>query len=142
MLCESAERPPEGREWRYELKLDGFRAIGRKAGRSAQLWSRNEKDFTRRFSGVVKGIAELPNDTVIDGEIVALDENGRPSFNLLQGLGNHQETVLYAFDLLMLLGKDVRLWRSMIGASSFVRSSPHCRPEFDIPKPSTSPFQN
>jgi ATP-dependent DNA ligase len=38
MLCESAERPPEGREWRYELKLDGFRAIGRKSGRSAQLW--------------------------------------------------------------------------------------------------------
>jgi ATP-dependent DNA ligase len=35
MLCESAERPPDGREWRYELKLDGFRAIGRKAGRSA-----------------------------------------------------------------------------------------------------------
>jgi ATP-dependent DNA ligase len=44
MLCESAERPPEGREWRYELKLDGFRAIGRKSGRSAQLWSRNQKD--------------------------------------------------------------------------------------------------
>lgn len=110
MLCESAEPPPEGREWRYELKLDGFRAIGRKAGRSAQLWSRNQKDFTRRFPDVVKGIAELPNDTVIDGEIVALDERGRPSFNLLQGLGNPQAIVLYAFDLLMLRGKDVRLW--------------------------------
>jgi ATP-dependent DNA ligase len=63
MLCESAERPPEGREWRYELKLDGFRATGRKSGRSAQLWSRNQKDFTRRFAGVAKGIANLPNDT-------------------------------------------------------------------------------
>jgi ATP-dependent DNA ligase len=48
MLCASIERPPEDREWRYELKLDGFRAIGRKSGRSAQLWSRNQKDFTRR----------------------------------------------------------------------------------------------
>jgi ATP-dependent DNA ligase len=86
MLCESAERLPEGDEWRYELKLDGFRAIGRKSGRSAQLWSRNQKDFTRRFPDVVKGIAELPSDTVIDGEVVALDENGRPSFNLPQGV--------------------------------------------------------
>ena len=110
MLCESAERPPEGREWRYELKLDGFRAIGRKSGRSAQLWSRNQKDFTRRFPDVVKGIAELPSDTVIDGEIVALDENGKPSFNLLQGFGGRASAiVLYAFDLLMLRGKDTRL---------------------------------
>ena len=72
----------------YELKLDGFLAIGRKSGRSAQLWSRNQKDFTRGFAAVAKGIAELPNDTVIDGEIVALDENGKPSFNLLQGFGD------------------------------------------------------
>jgi DNA ligase D-like protein (predicted ligase) len=110
MLCQSTELPPEGPDWRYELKLDGFRAIGRKAGRTAQLWSRNQKDFTRRFPSVVKGIAELPNDTVIDGEIVALDENGKPSFNLLQGFGEPQAIVLYAFDLLMLDGKDVRLW--------------------------------
>jgi ATP-dependent DNA ligase len=110
MLCESAELPPEAREWRYELKLDGFRAIGRKSGRSAQLWSRNQKDFTRRFPDVVKGIAGLPNDTVIDGEIVALDESGKPSFNLLQGFGEAQAIVRYAFDLLMLQGKDVRMW--------------------------------
>src|SRR5438105_12377807 len=105
MLCESTEAPPEGREWRYELKLDGFRAIGRKSGRSAQLWSRNQKDFTRRFPDIVKGIRELPNDTVVDGEIVALDENGKPSFNLLQGFGSAQAIVLYAFDLLMMQGK-------------------------------------
>ena len=111
MLCESAERPPEGREWRYELKLDDFRAIGRKAGRSAQLWSRNKKDFVRRFPGVVEGIAELPSDTVIDGEIVALDATGKPSFNLLQGFGAGSATiVMYAFDLLMWQGKDRRQW--------------------------------
>ena len=111
MLCESAERPPEGREWSYELKLDGFRAIGRRSGRNAQLWSRNQKDFTRRFRDVTKAIVDLPNDTIIDGEIVALDENGRPSFNLLQGFGDARAIVLYAFDLLMLRGKDVRLGR-------------------------------
>jgi bifunctional non-homologous end joining protein LigD len=111
MLCEGAERPPEGSNWRYELKLDGYRAIGRKSGRSAQLWSRNQKDFTRRFPDIVKGIAELQSDTVIDGEIVALDEGGKPSFNLLQGFGSASAIVLYAFDLLMLRGKDVRRWR-------------------------------
>jgi ATP-dependent DNA ligase len=110
MLCQSIELPPEGPDWRYELKLDGFRAIGRKSGRSAQLWSRNQKDFTRRFPDVVKAVAKLPDDTIIDGEIVALDEHGRPSFNLLQGFGNVQAIVLYAFDLLMLQGKDVRSW--------------------------------
>ena len=109
MLCQSAQRPPEDREWRYELKLDGFRAIGRKSGRSTQLWLRNQNDLTRRFPGVVRGIAGLPNDTVLDGEIVAFDEHGRPSFNLLQGLGSAQAIVFYAFDLLMLRGNDVRL---------------------------------
>jgi hypothetical protein len=70
MLCQSAENPLEGPGWRYEQKLDGFRSIGRKSGRSAQLWSRNQKDFTRRFPAMVKSIAGLPDDTVIDGEIV------------------------------------------------------------------------
>jgi ATP-dependent DNA ligase len=55
--CRTATR---GTEWRYELKLDGFRAIRRKSGRSAQLWSRHQKDFTGRFLEVTRGIAELP----------------------------------------------------------------------------------
>ena len=109
MLCHGAERLPEGHEWRYELKLDGFRAIGRKAGRSTQLWSRNQKNFARRFPTVVKALSALPDDTVIDGEVVALDEVGRPSFDLLQGLGAQEPLiVLYAFDLLMMRGRDVR----------------------------------
>jgi bifunctional non-homologous end joining protein LigD len=110
MLCTGAERLPENPEWRYEVKLDGFRAIGRKAGRTTQLWSRNQKNFARRFPGVVKALANVPEDTIIDGEVVALDEHGRPSFELLQGLGTGVPlVVLYAFDLLMLRG-DVRLW--------------------------------
>ncbi|MBV9498629.1 MAG: non-homologous end-joining DNA ligase [Acidobacteriaceae bacterium] len=112
MLCQSVESPPEGRDWHYELKLDGFRAIGRKSGRTCQLWSRNHKDFTRRFPGVASALLELPSDTVVDGEVVALDQEGRPAFNLLQGFGGKAaDVVLYTFDLLMLRGKDVRLWR-------------------------------
>ena len=85
MLCPGAERLPEGREWRYELKLDGFCAIGRKAGRSAQLWSRNQKNFARRFPGMVNAVANWPDDTLIEGEVAALDEQGRSSFDILQG---------------------------------------------------------
>lgn len=111
MLCQSAEPLPEGRDWRYELKLDGFRAIVRKAGRTAQLWSRNQKNFARRFPRVVKALTVLPDDTVIDGEVVALDQHGKPSFDLLQGLGPGEPLiVLYAFDLLMMRGRDVRSW--------------------------------
>lgn len=111
MLCGSAACPPDGGEWRYELKLDGFRAIGPKSGRSTQLWSRNQKDFTRRFPDVVKGIRELPNDTVIDGEIVALDIAGKPSFKPSARPGYWSSSNCHvAFDLLMWEGRDVRAW--------------------------------
>ena len=111
MLCHGVERLPEGRKWCYELKLDGFRALGRKAGRTPQLWSRNQKKLARRFPTVVKALTALPDDTVIDGEVVALDERGHPSFDLLQGLGTGGPLiVLYAFDLLMLRGRDIRGW--------------------------------
>ncbi len=107
MLCETAERPPEGPDWRYELKLDGYRAIGFKTGGQAHLWSRNGKDFVRRFPEVAKSIASLPEDTAIDGEIVALDTDGKPSFALLQNSGKAAIT-FYAFDLLMMRGRDLR----------------------------------
>jgi len=107
MLCETAERPPEGPEWRYELKLDGYRAIGFKTDSQARLWSRNGKDFVRRFPEIAKAIASLPENTAIDGEIVALDPDGKPSFALLQGSGA-TPVVFYAFDLLMMRGRDLR----------------------------------
>jgi ATP-dependent DNA ligase len=92
MLCQGMERLPEGSEWHYELTLDGFRAIGRKAGRGAQLWSRNQKSLSRRFPSVVKGINGLPDDTIIHGEVVALNQHGRPSFDLLQGARDRRAT--------------------------------------------------
>jgi bifunctional non-homologous end joining protein LigD len=95
------------------LRVEGstaFAALGRKSGRNGQLWSRNQKDFTRCFPQVVKAIAQLPNDTIIDGEIVALDEHG----NIIQSgarVGqSRRDSVLYAFDLLMLDGRDLRRW--------------------------------
>ena len=99
---------PEGDSWAYELKLDGYRAIAFKADGRVQLWSRNNKDFNRKYPGVAAALAELPDETVIDGEIVALDESGRPSFNLLQNYGSSDSPIFYyVFDLLILSGHDV-----------------------------------
>jgi bifunctional non-homologous end joining protein LigD len=78
MLCETADRPTEGAEWRYELKLDGYRGIGFETEGQAKLWSRNGKDFVRRFPEVAKAIASLPEDMAIDGEIGVLDADGKP----------------------------------------------------------------
>lgn len=134
MLCENAEWPPEGSQWRYELKLDGFRAIGHKLGRTARLWSRNHKDFSRRFRSVASALGELPDDTIVDGEIVALDQDGRPAFNLLRGFGEAAEIVLYTFDLLMWRGRDVRsspVEERRARLSETARNSPR---QFDILK--------
>lgn len=73
---------PHNGERHRRMKLDGYRAIGFKSGGKVQLRSRNDNDFTSRYRHIAKTLEALPDDTVIDGEIVALDESGRPSFNL------------------------------------------------------------
>jgi bifunctional non-homologous end joining protein LigD len=99
---------PEGPAWSYELKLDGFRALAVKSDGSIRLRSRNDKDFNRRYPGVVRGLANLPDETVLDGEVVALDEAGRPSFTALQNFGSGTASVFYyVFDVLVLAGCDV-----------------------------------
>jgi bifunctional non-homologous end joining protein LigD len=59
-------------QWVYQLKFDGYRAIAFKTGGRVHLRSRNDHDFTRRYPAIAGGLANLPDDTVIDGEIVAL----------------------------------------------------------------------
>jgi bifunctional non-homologous end joining protein LigD len=110
MLLEPVAALPDNRaEWLYQLKLDGYRAIAFKSGGVISLRSRNENDFSLRYTSVMKALAKLPNETVIDGEIVALSEDGRSSFNLLQNHGStHPNLFYYVFDVLVLAGKDVR----------------------------------
>jgi ATP-dependent DNA ligase len=108
MLCLATSSLPEGPEWEYELKLDGYRALAIKTGKHVQLRSRNNKDLGGRFPGVVADLASLPDETVIDGEVVALDDSGRPSFNTLQNYAGGHPIFYYAFDLLVLEGRDLR----------------------------------
>jgi bifunctional non-homologous end joining protein LigD len=99
---------PEGQAWSYELKLDGYRALAVKTAGSIRLRSRNDKDFNFRYPGVLRALANLTDATVLDGEVVALDEEGRPSFNLLQNFGSAAAPVYYyVFDVLVLAGRDV-----------------------------------
>jgi DNA ligase D-like protein (predicted ligase) len=106
MLLEPAANLPQGQVWSYELKLDGFRAITFKTGGRVHLRSRNDKDFNVRYPAITQALAAMPDETVIDGEIVALDSAGRPSFNALQ---NYETATLiyYVFDVMILAGKDV-----------------------------------
>lgn len=108
MLLLRTDALPSGDGWLYELKLDGFRAIGFKRDGTPHLRSRNNNDFSTRYPGVFTALAKLPNDTVIDGEILALDEDGRPSFNALQNFGSGAAAVVYyVFDVMILGGRDV-----------------------------------
>jgi DNA ligase D-like protein (predicted ligase) len=109
MLCLAASSLPEGAEWQYELKLDGYRALAFKSRARVELRSRNNKDFASRYVSITEALRKLPDETVVDGEIVAFDQSGRPSFNRLQNYGSSNVPLFfYAFDLLMLERRDIR----------------------------------
>src|SRR5690349_12341415 len=109
MLLLRTDSLPSGEQWLYELKLDGYRAIGFKRNGDVSLRSRNDNDFSGRYPAVVKALGKLPDNTVVDGEVVAFDEGGRPSFNALQNYGSAPAPVVYyVFDVLVLSGQDLR----------------------------------
>jgi bifunctional non-homologous end joining protein LigD len=105
------ELPEEG-DWIYEVKWDGYRALSLKHGDDVRLLSLKEKNLTSDFPEVATAMRALAAQTaIVDGEIVAVDAQGRPSFQVLQNrktLGRGWTVVYYAFDLVSLEGKDLQ----------------------------------
>ncbi|HZQ53348.1 MAG TPA: non-homologous end-joining DNA ligase [Bryobacteraceae bacterium] len=109
MQSELAAKPPEGENWQYEVKLDGYRALAIKEKGRVELYSRRTNLLNDRFPDVAKALEALEDGVIVDGELVALDPEGRPSFSLLQ---HHKKSdappvVFYVFDLLAYRGRDV-----------------------------------
>ena len=111
MKARLVDEPPKHGDWLYELKFDGIRAMAIKNDWKVSLISRNGNKLDARFPEIVGAVKNLPvREYVIDGEVVALDEDGRSSFQLLQGLemeGRKAPLRFYVFDLLQLDGKSL-----------------------------------
>jgi bifunctional non-homologous end joining protein LigD len=101
MECQAVTKLPEGTQWVWEIKLDGYRALAVKSGTGVTLFSRRRKSLNRQFPYIVEALADLPEGTVLDGELVAIDDRGRPDFNLLQNFRAEASRIhYYVFDLL------------------------------------------
>ena len=109
-LATLTSAPPEGAGWLHEIKYDGYRAIGAVAGDRVRLYTRSGQDWTDKFAFIADPLAELKvGSALLDGEIVALDEDGRSRFQLLQhGLKAGTPLTYYVFDILELDGRDLR----------------------------------
>src|SRR6266550_268624 len=102
MECLKVDRIPEGELWQYELKLDGYRTVAIKQDGEVHLFSRNGNSFNSKFPSIVRALEAVRiKRFILDGEIVALDERGRHSFELLQNIKKSKASLLfYVFDLL------------------------------------------
>jgi bifunctional non-homologous end joining protein LigD len=108
MLATSADALPRGDGWSYEVKWDGYRTLILKNGARVQLLSRNLKDATRQYPTVARAALDLEaRQVLVDGEVVALDADGRPSFQALHHQQSAHTLVYYAFDLLHVDGRDL-----------------------------------
>jgi bifunctional non-homologous end joining protein LigD len=110
MAAEPVTKSPEGDAWLYELKLDGHRGLMIKDGNQIHIRSRNDKDLTRIYPTIAAAARRLKVDqVVIDGEIVAVGSDGKPSFQGLQHRGERagHQILFYAFDLVHVNGRDV-----------------------------------
>ncbi|HVM37898.1 MAG TPA: DNA ligase D [Sphingomicrobium sp.] len=109
-LATLVDSVPTGSDWIHEYKYDGYRLLLSVGEGVATAWTRNGKDWSDKFKSLVKAAAKLPAGCLIDGEAVALGEDGKPSFQLLQSTlkGGNANLAFYAFDLLIDRGEDIR----------------------------------
>ena len=109
MLATLTEALPSGPEWLFEVKWDGYRALGYIRAGNVKLVSRNGNELTERFAAIATALAKAAKspDCVVDGEVCALDENGRPSFSAMQQGKPGTPIVYEVFDVLELDGEAV-----------------------------------
>src|SRR4029453_14226679 len=100
---------PTGNDWLHEYKYDGYRLLVATAGGAATAFTRKGHDWSDKFRSIVRAAAKLPAGCLIDGEAVALDKQGKPSFQLLQATlkGGEADLAFYGFDLLIDQGEDI-----------------------------------
>jgi DNA ligase D-like protein (predicted ligase) len=106
MECLPVTKLPDGPQWSYEIKLDGFRLEALKNAGETTLYSRRGNVLNSKFQYIADALKKLPDSTILDGEVVALDAENRSDFNLLQNFRSAETKIhYYAFDVLMLKGK-------------------------------------
>ncbi len=104
MMASLAKAPFDDKEWVFEIKWDGYRAIAETGGKALRFYSRNGIDFSGRFPAVAQALSQIKEKAVLDGEVVLLNENGLPDFQKLQDYEQHLDhpLVYYVFDILSL----------------------------------------
>src|SRR5215471_6342350 len=108
MECQAVSKVPAGGGWTWEIKLDGFRALAVTSPTGVTLFSRRKKSFNKQFPHIVESLGDLPEGTVLDGEVVAINDSGRPDFNQLQNFRAEADRIhYYVFDLLCWEGRDL-----------------------------------
>ena len=109
MLATLTDKPFDDADWIFETKWDGFRAIAVARPGHTSLYSRNLNDISPKYPSICGALATIKHEAVLDGELVALDAQGRSRFQLLQNAERELARLLYCvFDLLYLDGKDLR----------------------------------
>ena len=109
MLAKLSNNLPSGVDWSYELKLDGYRALVMKHSGAVTIFSRRGNNMTAGFLTIADAFSFLPDETIVDGELVVLDDTGKPSFSALQHYRFTPDALyFYVFDLVALRGRDLR----------------------------------
>jgi len=109
MLARPVNELPSGNGWLYELKLDGYRALVLKTRRVVTLFSRRGNNLSNNYPTITRAFSFLPDDTIVDGELVVLDDEGRPSFSALHKSRFTPDALhFYVFDVLAYQGRDLR----------------------------------
>jgi len=110
MLATLTDKPFDDKDWSFEIKWDGYRAITEISHGVANIYSRNNLSFNDRFPSLVASLNGFAKDVVFDGEIVVVDKAGRSSFQLLQEYKGSGNLIYYIFDLLYYDGYDLSTW--------------------------------